>query len=147
MLGLSEGSRVDVALNPVDNCHYIAALADKSGRNVSKTGKVQSEKIHSWLVDNPKGEAGVFEVTDTVVEDNGIKWHKIVIFEGSNDAPQEDNDEAEVAVPASAPVSESADSTPVDNAANEEQADEAEGSNDAVRAEVGAEEVEDTENF
>jgi hypothetical protein len=89
-LGLGEGSRIDIAANPEDgNALYIACVPNKNeGRAVSKTGKVGSEQMYSWLIDNPKGIGGQFIITDDTVEYDGIVWHKLVIF----DAPVQNED-------------------------------------------------------
>ena len=152
-LGLTEGSRIDVGANPDDgNALYIAMVNNKNeGRNVSKTGKVQSEQIHSWLVDNPKGLEGRFEILDTTIEHDGIVWHKLAIF----DAPATSVAAVDVATPI--------DETANDSAGVSEESNEDESAEEPVRAEVGAEEevneeseeaeeaptadVEDTENF
>ena len=83
-LGVAEKNRVEIGMDIVDGVRtfYIAQLDDdsKEGRSLSKTGKFQHTTMASAL------DGHKWEITEEIVVDNDLSWHKLIIFE----APQKE---------------------------------------------------------
>ena len=91
-LNVAEKSRIEigmVSLPTGEKEFYISKLeADsKEGRSLSKTGKFNHPTMSSALTSGKS--TGKWEITDNSVEDGGLAWFKLAIFETPRAAEKE----------------------------------------------------------